>query len=230
MEPGKNNLSGLSKVTVVVSDEELVSRVLAGERALFEVVMRRHNPRVYRTIRAILRDEAEVEDAMQQSYLLAYTHLAEFAGASTFATWLTRIAVNEALGRLRKRARLVSVQDDPEASEDDTMTPVSNSPEDTAAVREAVRILERAIDKLPVMYRSVVVLRDIEQLSTAEAAHALGVSDEAIRIRLHRARLALRETYAEEVDSAATQAFPFFAPRCDRVVAAVMAVINDVGR
>ena len=209
----------------LTTDTEVVSRVLAGDRAIFEVLMRRHNPRVYRTIRAILRDETEVEDAMQQTYLLAYSHLAEFAGASSFATWLTRIAVNEALGRLRKRARLVPVED-PDPAEDATMRPSASTPEEGAANNEAVHIVERAVDTLPVIYRSVVMLRDVEQLSTSETADALGITEEAVRIRLHRARQALREAFAEEVGRGATQAFPFYAPRCNRVVAGVMAIVN----
>lgn len=207
-----------------LEDAELVRRVVAGDVAVFEILMRRHNPRVYRTIRAILRDETEVEDSMQQTYLLAYTHLSSFAGASSFATWITRIAVNEALGRRRKNARVVSLHDsDPE---DPTMTS-RRSPEDEAEHQEAVRILERAIDRLPQGHRLVVMLRDVEQLSTAEAASVLGITEEAVRIRLHRARLALREAWADEVDERAPEAFPFHAPRCDRVVAAVMAALRD---
>lgn len=210
-------------------DAEIVARVTAGDRALFEVLMRRHNPRVYRTIRSILRDEAEVEDAMQQSYLLAYAHLAEFAGASSFATWLTRIAVNEAIGRLRRRGRLVRLAAGNEEEERAMRTSSMDTPEDGAATREAVRILERAIDRLPLPYRTVIVLRDLEQLSTADAASALGITDEAVRIRLHRARLALRDAYADEVSRGAAEAFPFHAPRCDRVVAAVMAALAGAG-
>jgi RNA polymerase sigma-70 factor (ECF subfamily) len=219
-------------VTSLASDAEIVARVVSGDRAVFEVLMRRYNPRVYRTIRAILRDEAEVEDAMQQTYLQAFRHLSGFAGASSFSTWLTRIAMNEALGRLRKRVRLVALDgdssEDREATEDGVMTggpPVS--PEDETATREALRILERAIDRLPAIHRTIVMLRDIEQLSTSEAAQALGVTEETARIRLHRARAALRDVYAEEIGRGASQAFPFHAPRCDRVVAAVMAALGS---
>ena len=206
-----------------LDDAEIVRRVVGGDVAVFEILMRRHNPRVYRTIRAIIRDETEVEDAMQQTYLLAYTHLGSFAGASSFATWITRIAVNEALGRRRKNARVVSLHgSDPE---DSTMAS-RPSPEDEAAHQESVRILERAIDRLPQGHRLVVMLRDVEQLSTAEVASALGTTEEAVRIRLHRARRALRDAWAEEVDEGVGAAFPFHAPRCDRVVAAVMAALR----
>ncbi len=205
-------------------DSEIVPRVVAGEVALFEVLMRRHNPRVYRAIRSILRDEAEVEDAMQQAYLQAYSHLSEFQGASSFATWLVRIAMNEALARLRRRERLVPMDELPESADDGAERP--GSPEDGAAAREAMTLLEKAIDRLPVHYRTVYMLREVEQMSTAEAARALDLSEEAVKIRLHRARLALRDLLAEEIGQTAPTAFPFLAPRCDRVVAGVLAAIR----
>ena len=207
-----------------LSDEALVRRVAAGDRALFEVLMRRHNPRVYRTIRSILRDEGEVEDAMQQTYLLAYAHLAEFSGASAFGTWLTRIALNEALGRVRRRAHLVAVTT-LDGSEDAVKGP-GQDPEEGAARHEAGRLLERCIDGLSEDHRTVVMLRDVEGLTTAEVAEVLGVSDEAVRVRLHRARRALREAVSDEVGRSAIQAFPFEAPRCDRVVAGVFAALG----
>jgi RNA polymerase sigma-70 factor (ECF subfamily) len=219
-------------VASLASDADIVARVVSGDRAVFEVLMRRHNTRVYRTIRAILRDEAEVEDAMQQTYLQAFRHLDGFAGSASFSTWLTRIAMNEALGRLRKRVRLVALHQDGDAgapigTEDGVMSGGSPvSPEDEAAARETMRILERAIDRLPPIHRSVIMLRDVEQLSTSEAAEALGIGEEAVRIRLHRARAALRDVYAEEIGRGASQAFPFHAPRCDRVVAAVMEALG----
>ena len=208
-----------------VPDPEIVRRVVAGDRAIFEVLMRRHNPRVYRTIRALLRDEAEVEDAMQQTYLLAYSHLADFAGSSSFATWLTRIALNEALGRLRRRNRLAPVEE-PSTPEDD-VTSTAETPEEGAATREAAVMLERAIDRQPDLYRTVLMLRDVEQLSTAEAAEVLGITEETVRIRLHRGRRALREALAAEVGKGVTHAFQFLAPRCNRVVAAVMAALPE---
>ncbi len=210
-------------VGTTLPDAALVRRIVGGDVAVFEILMRRHNPRVYRTIRAILRDEAEVEDAMQQAYLQAYANLRSFTGASSFATWLTRIAINEALGRRRKNARVVPVAD--LDAEDPTMESRSTPEEDTAR-REAVGILERAIDRLPEAYRTVVMLRDVQQLPTEEVAAVLGISDEAVRIRLHRARRALREAWDDELRERAPAAFAFHAPRCDRVVAAVMGAIT----
>jgi RNA polymerase sigma-70 factor, ECF subfamily len=207
----------------LLPDDELVRRVVAGERALFEVLMRRHNPRVYHAVRSILRDEGEVEDAMQQTYLLAYAHLADFAGAASFTTWLTRIALNEALARVRRPSRLVAVGE--AGLPEDTVTPPPETPEDRAAAHEASRLLERCIGRLPAMYRSVVMLRDVDQLTTAEAAEALGITEETVRIRLHRARAALRRAVAGELAETAGEAFPFYAPRCDRVVAFVMSAL-----
>ena len=205
------------------SDEEIARRVLAGETALFEVVMRRHNQRVYRAIRAILRDEAEVEDAMQQAYLSAYLHLAEFEGSSRLSTWLVRIAVNEALGRLRRDRRLVALSDALEGTEMIQAPP--ESPEDTAERRELTAILERAVDGLPELYRTVFVLREVEGLSTADAADALGTNEDVVKTRLHRARALLHERLASLADSRTADLFPFHAPRCNRVVAAVMEAI-----
>lgn len=201
-----------------VPDAELVERVRRGEPELFELLIRRYNPRVYRAIRGLLRDEAEIEDAMQQTYLLAYARLAEFAGEASFSTWLTRIAVNEALGRLRRHERAERVG--PTGDED--AEGADESPEDRAAAREAMGFLHRAIDRLSSAHRVVFVLRDVEELSTAETADVLGISHDLVKVRLHRARHALRHVLAEAAGRALAEAFPFLAPRCDRIVAAVM--------
>ncbi len=206
-----------------LDDAEVVRRVLAGERQLFEVLVRRHDPRVYRTVRAILRDEDEAEDAMQAAWVSAYQHLGEFAGTAAFTTWLVRIAANEALGRLRGRTRLVRADDDEE--EAGTMDPRAEDPEERAAAREAVSLVERAVDKLTPPYRLVFMLRDVEQLSTADTATALGLGEEAVKVRLHRARAMLRRTLGETVAQAAPEAFPFLAPRCNRMVERVMEAI-----
>jgi RNA polymerase sigma-70 factor (ECF subfamily) len=206
------------------SDEEVVRRVLAGDVSSFEVLMRRHNQRVYRTIRAVLRrDSPDVEDAMQQTYLHAYRALAAFAGASSFATWLTRIAVNVALGLVR-HARIAAVELSPEV---DAMTRGSQDrgPEEAASWRETVDLLERAVSALPDAQRVVFMLREVEQLSTAETAAALDLTEENVKVRLHRARLALREIVAEEMGHSAPKAFTFLGPRCDRVVAAVLSAL-----
>jgi RNA polymerase sigma-70 factor, ECF subfamily len=210
-----------------LDDAEVVRRVCAGERELFEVLVRRHDQKVYRTARSILRDEGEVEDAMQQAWLQAYVHLAEFAGNSAFSTWLVRIAANEALQRLRRRSPLSAVSAE---GEEEAVDRRAEDPEERAASREAVRLVERAVDKLPAHYRSVFMLREIEGLSTADTAAALGIGEEAAKVRLHRARALLRETLAETVEQSAPEAFQFLAPRCNKMVARVMAAIEKLGR
>lgn len=212
------------KVASPTPDAEIVGRVLKGDVDLFEVLMRRHNPLVYRTIRAILRDEAEVEDAMQQSYLRAYSHLGEFEGHSAFSTWLVRIAINEALGRTRSGARLAVVDEIPEIDES-LMDEPEESPEQRASVRETIALVEEAVDALPAHHRTVFMLRDVQGLSTAEVAESLGISEESVRIRLYRAHASVRETLFARVRSSAREAFPFLAPRCDRIVARVLAGI-----
>ena len=206
------------------SDEQIARRVLAGETALFEVLMRRHNPRVYRAVRSILRDESEVEDAMQQSYVQAYAHLSEFAGGARFSTWLTRIAMNEALMRVRRRGRAERALALPPAEEGEAMS--EPSPEARAETRELTAVLEVAVDRLPEMYRTVFMLREVEELSTAEAAAVLSVSEDVIKTRLRRAKALVREEICELVGHGAAAAFQFHASRCDRVVAAVMAQLG----
>jgi RNA polymerase sigma-70 factor (ECF subfamily) len=208
-----------------MTDEEVVARVRAGDTAVFELLMRRYNQRLFRAARAILRDDAEAEDAVQQAYLQAYTHLDQFAGAARFSTWLTRIAVREALGRVRRKKRLGEVE---LAGLEDGMTMEDQppSPETEAARRELTGILEQAIDALPEIYRVVVMMREIEQLSTAETAACLELSEDAVKVRLHRARGMLREGLLARADHALADAFPFLGPRCDRIVAAVMAKLH----
>jgi RNA polymerase sigma-70 factor (ECF subfamily) len=207
------------------SDEELARRVREGETALFEVLMRRHNPKVYRAVRALVSNEDEVEDVMQQAYVLAFTHLSQFEGHSRFSTWLIRIAVNEALMRLRKRNRLVTLDEGSnEEAEGDMKLEGRNTPdpERRAYDRELVRFLESAIEALPAPHKVVLMLREVEGLSTAETAEVLSVNEELVRKRLHRARAFLRDELDARMGGQLHEAFCFQAPRCDRVVAAVM--------
>ncbi|HVD93259.1 MAG TPA: RNA polymerase sigma factor [Vicinamibacterales bacterium] len=210
-----------------LSDEQVVALVLEGQTALFEVLMRRHNERIYRAARAILRDERESEDVMQQAYVNAYAHLRQFDRRAQFSTWLTRIAVNEAISRARKRGRYQSLDEDaPGASETSMSTQQPPDPERQAFTRELSTLLEAAVDTLPDGHREVFVLRDVEGLSTADAAESLGVSVDVVKTRLSRARAALRRQLFERAGMAASNAFSFQRPRCDRVVAAVMARIG----
>src|SRR5436305_11677415 len=177
------------------SDEQVVSRVLAGETALYELLMRRYNQRLYRVARAILRDDAEAEDVMQDAYVCAYQHLADFEGRAKFSTWLTRIAVHEALARLRRRSRFQSL-DNSEESKGGVMGSLASdgrNPEEAAYDRELGGVLERAILGLPEDYRLAFMLRDVEGMSTDETAECLSISPENVKVRLHRARAGLRK-------------------------------------
>lgn len=206
-----------------LSDEQVVGLVLEGQTALFEVLMRRHNERLYRAARAILRDESEAEDVMQQAYVNAYAHLRQFDGRSAFATWLTRIAVNEAIGRARRRGRYQPLGDD-DGMNVRMVTPVSSSPdpERQAFTVEMRAVLEAAVDALPDGYREVFMLREIEGLSTAETANCLDLNESVVKTRLLRARAALRQELFERVGAAAATSFSFLRPRCDRVVKVVL--------
>jgi RNA polymerase sigma-70 factor, ECF subfamily len=209
-----------------LSDAEIVRRVRAGDRALFEILMRRHNQRIYRAARAILKDETEVEDAMQQAYINAFTHLDQFEERSQFSTWLTRIAVNEAIARRGKMRQALSFDDSRADVMEATISAPQPTPEHLAYAGELQRLLEAAVDRLPDAYRAVFMLRDIEGLSTTETGEGLGLGDEAVKTRLHRARAMVRRAVASRLGEAAAGAFQFLAPRCDRVVAFVLRRVN----
>ncbi|HEY2747489.1 MAG TPA: RNA polymerase sigma factor [Polyangia bacterium] len=209
------------------TDEQIVTRVLAGDSALFELIMRRHNQRLFRAARAILRNEAEAEDAVQQAYISAFEHLDQFQGDAQLATWLTRIAIRAALARLRgiKRRGETELELQPQEEAMSAHRPSAETPEQQVATRELTRIVENAVDELPEIYRLVFVMREVQQLSTAEAAACLEVSEDVIKIRLHRAKAMLRDAMSSQVDAAAAEAFAFLGARCDRIVAAVLSRI-----
>lgn len=207
------------------SDEEIVERVLAGDSGLFEILMRRHNQRIYRIVRGILRDDGESEDVMQDAYVRAYQHLGQFEGRASFVTWLTRIAMHEAFARAERMKRQTSLDSDETSLESTMATPKEDTPERNAANRELGSALEAAILSLPPKYRSVIMMRDVEELNTAEAASALEISEDAVKVRLHRARALVRRALYRQSGQCARELFTFPATRCDRVVAAVLARI-----
>ncbi len=213
-----------------LSDEEVVERIRAGETALFEILMRRHNQRLFRVTRSVLRDDSEAEDAVQQAYLLAYMHLGQFLGDARFSTWLTRIALNEAFARSRRRTRLAEVDGAYEGAELERRRPGPSSPEDETSTRQLTAVLEAAIDDLPEIYRVVVVMREVQELSTAETASCLGLGEEAVKVRLHRARGMLRDAMVARLESKARGAFSFLGERCDRIVEAVFAQLAALAR
>ena len=208
----------------VITDEEVVGRVLAGEAALFEIIMRRYNQRLYRVAFGVLRDAVEAEDVMQEAYLSAYTHLNQFAGLSKFSTWLTKIAVHEAFARIRKRRRFNNVVSIYNEDEETTgiNTPRTPDPEEQLLARELNAVLETAVDSLPESFRLVFLLRKIEGMSTAETADCLDISEENVKIRLHRARSILRDELNSKNSDLIQEAFQFGDKRCDRIVANVL--------
>lgn len=209
-----------------LTDEQVVGEVLTGHTALFEVLMRRYNERVYRVARAIVRDDGEAEDVMQQAYVNAYANLRQFAGKARFATWLTRIAINEALARVRRRGKYEPFDDEQSNVEPFMADHSFSDPERHTITGELRVLLECAIDGLQDGAREVFVLREVEGLSTAETADALGVSEDVVKTRLSRAKAALRRTVMERTGATAREAFRFYRPRCDRVVARVLSIIG----
>jgi RNA polymerase sigma-70 factor (ECF subfamily) len=210
------------------SDEQVVARVLAGDTALYELLMRRHNQRLYRVARAILRDDAEAEDVMQDAYVRAYQKLGTFEVRAKFSTWLTRIAVHEALARCQKRSRFQSL-DDSNSQHGDVMnaaTSSDRSPEQKSYDQELSGVLEKAVLSLPDEYRMVFVLRDVEGMSTEETAQSLNLTQENVKVRLHRAHAKLRKELYATVGATAAHCFQFHAVRCDRVV---RGVFNTLG-
>ena len=208
-----------------LTDVDVVRRVRDGETALFEVLMRRHNQRVYRVARAVLKDEAEVEDVMQQAYINAFTHLHQFESRAEFSTWLTRIVLNEAFARRQKMRRVESVStyvSEGDGAGVESMSAPQPDPERQAYAQELRQVLEAAVDELPENYRTVFILRDVEGLSTSATGAGLGLGDEAVKTRLHRARSMIRRSVTARIGSVAAGAFQFHAPRCDRVVQAVL--------
>ena len=214
-----------------LSDEEIVARILAGDGSLFELILRRYNQRLYRIVRALLGNDHEAEEVVQQAYVNAYTHLRQFAGQASFATWLTRIAVHEAYASARRRKRTTGFPRAVDAGdaglEGEDMTPSRTpDPERESAAAEVRRFLEEAIDSLQPTYRSVFVLREVEGLSTLETAEALGISEEAVKVRLHRGKALLRKELFDRAGLVASTAFPFLGARCDRMVRSVLARIG----
>ncbi len=203
----------------VQPDAVVVAYVLAGHAQAFETLMRRYNQRLFRAARAVLRDDSEAEDVVQDAWVRAYTHLRQFAGRATFATWVTRIAIHEAIARGRRRRQHVPLDDEPATS---------RTPDDEIGAREVIAAMEAATDALPVAYRAVFVLRDLEGLSVAATASCLDVPEATVKTRLHRARALMRSRLDTTLDVSSDGVFAFAGHRCDRVVAAVMARINEI--
>lgn len=213
---------------MALSDLETARRIEAGDRAVLVALMRQHNQRLYRAARSILRDDADAEDAVQEAYLQAFRAIGQFRGDSRLSTWLTRIAINTALARRRQRVRqaeVVWLDADPAADAEVAMTidPSQEDPARAAARAELRALIESRIDRLPEAFRTVFVLRGVEELSVEETAGLLGIPPQTVRTRFFRARALLRESLARDIDAGIDGAFGFAGERCDRIVAGVLA-------
>jgi RNA polymerase sigma-70 factor (ECF subfamily) len=214
------------------AEAELVERARRGDSAAIEVLVRRHNRALFRTARAILRDDAEAEDVVQETYLKAFRALATFRGESSFSTWLTRIAANQALMRLRSASRadkVIPIDHHHGASLMEAVEDEGAGPESAAMSAEMRRLLERRIDELPDLYRAVFVMRAVEEMSVEETGAALGLPEATVRTRFFRARALLRGALEHEIDFAMKDAFAFDGERCDRIVRGVLAGLAVAG-
>ena len=205
-----------------LDDQEVIARVRRGETALFEVLMRRHNQRLFRACRAILKDDGEAEDVMQEAYVRAYAHLGDFAGRASFSTWLIRIAMHEAFARHRRQRRLDPMIDESDEAPSHPTSREARDPERAASDRELARVLEAAIDTLPDGFRAVFMLRAVEEMSVTETAECLGIAEETVKTRLFRARGRLQSEIESRIDASLHGVHRFYLERCDRLVEAVL--------
>ena len=215
--------------TQKISEATIIQRILAGEKELFEILVRRNNQKLYRSIRSYLKDEAEIEDVMQNSYLKSFTKLYQFRLESSFSTWLIRIGINEALARLKEKGKLHHLNTNSDDPLNNTVLEMPDykqlNPQSRMIRNEAKQLLEDAIDQLDSKYRSVYILSEIEVLSQQEIATALNITVANVKVRLHRAKAMLKEKLFEL--SKEVELFEFGFDRCDRVVENVMKVINE---
>ncbi len=215
------------------SDEQLVASALQGEQSAFEAIMRRHNRLLFRVARGVVSDDAEAQDVVQEAWLRVFTQLGDFQGGASLGTWMARIAINLALDVLRRRSRSVPV--DPQGLEHEPSpeqmmsfrTPQAASPESVAARTELRALLQSAIEGLPPIYRSVFMLRAVQEMSVTEAAYCLQVTDAVVKTRYLRARSMLRDALGAQIEAHADSVFAFAGERCDQVVRHVVAELQQ---
>ncbi|MGA2313960.1 MAG: RNA polymerase sigma factor [Xanthobacteraceae bacterium] len=212
----------------VADERNLVERAKSGDQSAFRAIMEQNNQRLYRVARAVMKDDTEAEDVVQETYLRAFFNLSKFRGESSLTTWLTRIALNEALGRKRKQRAMVTLETVETAQQTSAQIiqfPAMNTetdPERSAAQNEIQRLLERAMDALPEPFRVVFVMRDVEEMSIEETAFHLGIRPQTVKTRLHRARRLLRQSLDGELASTLKETYPFAGARCARITEAVL--------
>ncbi len=216
----------------VLDDQALVALVRSGKREAFRHIMQRCNQRLFRVARAVIGEDSEAEDVLQESYMRAFHKLDSFRGDSTLSTWLTTIVLNEARGRLRKRRLMVGLEQ-VDAAPDDTHQVIqfpskfgSEDPAAAAARAQIRHLLEHAIDELPPAFRVVYIMREVEDCSVDETASQLGIKPATVKTRLHRARRLLRSSLHDQLANTISDAFPFMGKRCARVTDAVMARLD----
>jgi len=211
--------------TASSADADLIGRARARDESAIRAIIKVNNQRLYRLARGILRDDAEAEDVVQETYIRLFTHLEDFRGDYSLTTWLARIAINEALGRLRKRKAALAANAGAQVSAQIIQFPQStdlNDPEKTMAQREIQRVVERAVDDLPDPFRLVFIARVMEGMSVEATAQLLDLNPVTVKTRLHRARTMLRDNVERQVGPVMLDAFPFAGARCDRLTEAVM--------
>jgi RNA polymerase sigma-70 factor (ECF subfamily) len=230
MRPAQAPQSG----SVGITEAELVARARARDESAFRSIMGANNRRLYRLARSILRNDSEAEDVVQEAYVLAFTHLEDFRSDSSLATWLARIAMNEALGRLRRRRPGVEWSTLPPGTLEAQIiqfphSGASEDPEKSMAQREIQRVVEHAIDELPEAFRIVFITRVIEGMNVEETAEILGLKPETVKTRLHRARAMLRDNVENKIGPVVMDAFPFAGKRCERLTGAVLKRLGFTG-
>ena len=209
------------------TDAELVARALARDELAVRAIIKTHNRRLYRLARGILRNDGEAEDVVQETYVRAFTHLADFRGDSSLSTWLSRIAMNEALGRLRRERPGVELSSLPQGALEAQiiqfpLMSAADDPEKSMAQREIQHVVEGAIDELPEPFRIVFITRVVEGMNVEETAEILDLKPETVKTRLHRARGMLRDNVEKKIGPVVMDAFPFAGRRCDRLTEAVL--------
>lgn len=210
-----------------ISDSDVVNRVLSGEKELYEILLRRNNQTLYRVIRSYLKEQEEIEDIMQNTYLKAYEKLYQFKHASKFSTWLIKIGINEALARLKVKGRFYTLHKSIDNSVNEKIIEIPDvdqtNPEKKIISQEAKQMLEIAIDKLDIKYKNVYVLREIEGMSIAEVSDCLKLSNSNVKVRLHRAKAKIKENLYESTSK--EELFEFGSSKCDYLVGKVMKAI-----
>ena len=207
-----------------IKESEVIKRILHGEKELYEILVRRNNQKLYRIIRSYLKDEAEIEDIMQDSYLKAFTKLYQFKLESTFSTWLIRIGINESLARLKEKGKLYHLNEQSDNLKSNTILEIPDgkqlNPQDKMIQSEAKQLLENAIDSLDIKYKTVYIMKELEDMSLKEISIALDLTVANVKVRLHRSKAVLKERLYEVTND--RKIFEFGSNRCNRITENVM--------